>query len=128
VIDGNTIKRDGITYRLWGIDAPELDQRCYPQGWRAGIVAARALAAMIERRPVICEAKGEDAYGRTVALCRGEGRDLGAAMVVSGMARAVTADGDYAEQEVQAMRARVGVHAHACLAPWEWRAQRWHDN
>src|SRR5918995_1471160 len=124
-IDGNTIKKDGITYRLWGIDAPELDQRCYPQGWRAGFVAARALAAMIERRPVICEAKGEDAYGRMVALCRVEGRDLGAAMVVSGLARAVTADGgDYVEQEVQAMRARVGLHGHACLSPSEWREQR----
>ena len=124
-IDGNTIKRDGITYRLWGIDAPELDQRCYPQGWRAGFVAARALAAMIERRPVICEAKGQDSLGRTVALCRVEGRDLGAAMVVSGLARAVTADGgDYDEQEVQAMRARVGMYAHACLSPSEWREQR----
>ena len=128
-IDGNTIKMDGTTYRLWGIDAPELDQRCYPQGWRAGIVAARALAAMIERRPVICEAKGQDSYGRTLALCRAGGRDLGAAMVVSGMALAVTADGgDYVEQEVQARQARVGIHAHACLAPSEWRAQRRHDN
>ena len=124
-IDGNTIKMGGTTYRLWGIDAPELDQRCYPQGWRAGIVAARALAAMIERRPVVCEAKGQDGHGRTVALCRAEGRDLGAAMVVSGLALAVTADGgDYLEQEVQAMRARVGVHAHACLSPSEWREQR----
>ena len=124
-IDGNTIKMGGTTYRLWGIDAPELDQRCYPQGWRAGIVAARALAAMIERRPVVCEAKGQDGHGRTVALCRAEGRDLGAAMVVSGLALAVTADGgDYLEQEVQAMRARVGVHAYACLSPSEWREQR----
>jgi endonuclease YncB( thermonuclease family)/dienelactone hydrolase len=124
-IDGNTIKIGDTTYRLWGIDAPELDQRCYPQGWRAGIVAARALAAMIERRPVICEARGQDGYGRTVALCRAEGRDLGAAMVVSGLALAVTADGgDYVEQEVQAMRARVGVHAYACLSPSEWRDQR----
>ena len=53
------------------------------------------------------------------------GQDLGAAMVVSGMALAVTADGgDYVEQEVQAMRARVGVHAHACLTPSEWRARQ----
>jgi endonuclease YncB( thermonuclease family) len=121
-IDGNTIRMDGITYRLWGIDAPELDQRCYPQGWRAGIEAARALAAMIERRPVTCEAKGQDGYGRTAALCHAGGRDLGAAMVVSGMALALT--GDYVDQEAQAMRARVGMHGHACLSPSEWRAQR----
>jgi endonuclease YncB( thermonuclease family)/dienelactone hydrolase len=129
VVDGNTIRMDGTIYRLWGIDAPELDQRCYPQGWRAGIVAARALADMIGRRPVTCEVKDQDALGRTVALCRAGGRDLGAAMVVSGMALAAAAEGsDYVEQEAQAMRARVGVHAHACLAPSEWRAQRQHDN
>ena len=128
-VDGNTIRMEGTTYRLWGIDAPELDQRCYPQGWRAGIVAARALATLIGRWPVTCEPRGQDGYGRTVALCRAGGRDLGAAMVVSGLALAVTADGgDYAEQEMQAMRARVGMHAHACLTPWEWRAQRRHDN
>lgn len=127
-IDGNTIRIDGTTYRLWGIDAPELDQRCYPQGWRAGIEAARALAAMIERRPVICETKVQDAHGRTVALCRAGGRDLGAAMVVSGMALAAAGNGEYAGQEERAKQARVGVHAHACLAPWEWRAQRQHDD
>ena len=127
-IDGNTIKMDGATYRLWGIDAPELDQRCYPQGWRAGIEAVRALAAMIERRPVTCEARFRDGYGRTVALCRAGGRDLGAAMVVSGMALAAAGNGEYVEQEERARQARVGVHAHACLAPSEWRAQRNHDN
>jgi endonuclease YncB( thermonuclease family) len=42
---------------------------------------------------------------------------------------AITADdGHYAAQEAEAMRARVGMHAHACLAPSEWRAQRRHDN
>ena len=129
VIDGNTLKIDGTTYRLWGIDAPDLDQRCYPDGWRAGIEAARALSAMIERRPVTCEAKIVDGYGRTVALCRASGRDIGAAMVLAGMALAVTrGSDDYVELEAQAMRARVGVHAHACLAPWEWREQRRHGN
>ena len=27
-IDGDTIKLDGMTYRLWGIDAPESKQAC----------------------------------------------------------------------------------------------------
>ena len=120
----------GTTYRLWGIDAPELDQRCYPEGWRAGLEAARALAAMVERWPVTCEAKSIDAksidaQGRTVALCRAAGRDLGAAMVLAGMALAATGEsGGYGELEARAMRARLGMHAHACLAPREWREQR----
>jgi len=124
-IDGNTLKMDGKYYRLWGIDAPELDQRCYPDSWRAGIEAARALAAMVERWPVACEPKSRDTMGRTIALCRAAGRDLGAAMVLGGMALASTTRGkDYADLETRAVRARTGMHAHACLAPSEWRSQR----
>ncbi len=124
-IDGNTLKIGGAIYRLWGIDAPELDQRCYPEGWRAGIESARTLAAMVERWPVTCEAKGLDQHGRTVALCRAAGRDLGAAMILSGMALTSTNEvSDYVELETRAMQARMGMHAHACLAPSAWRTQR----
>lgn len=124
-IDGNTLKMGGTTYRLWGIDAPDLDQRCYPESWRAGLEAARALAAMVERWPVTCAAKFIDSQGRTVALCRAAGRDLGAAMVLAGMALASRGEsGDYVELEARAMQARMGMHAHACLAPREWRDQR----
>ena len=85
---------------------------------------------MVERWPVTCEAKSIDAksidaQGRTVALCRAAGRDLGAAMVLAGMALASTGESsDYVELEARAMRARMGMHAHACLAPGEWREQR----
>lgn len=40
VTDGDTIKMDGITYRLWGIDAPETKQDC-ADGWTAGRRATR---------------------------------------------------------------------------------------
>jgi endonuclease YncB( thermonuclease family)/dienelactone hydrolase len=128
-IDGNTLKLGGAIYRLWGVDAPELDQRCYPEGWRAGIEAARTLAAMVERWPVTCVERSTDGHGRKVAVCRAAGRDIGAAMVLAGMAWASSGESsDYVELETRAMRARMGVHAHACLAPWEWRAQRQHSN
>ena len=34
VVDGDTLKVYGVTYRLWGIDAPELGQPC-ADGWPA---------------------------------------------------------------------------------------------
>ena len=40
VTDGDTIKMDGITYRLWGIDAPETKHDC-ADGWTAGRRATR---------------------------------------------------------------------------------------
>ena len=39
VVDGDTLKVDGVTYRLWGIDAPESGQPCaggYRQVGRLG--------------------------------------------------------------------------------------------
>ena len=35
VTDGDTIKLNGTTYRLWGIDAPETKQAC-ADGWEIG--------------------------------------------------------------------------------------------
>jgi len=46
VVDGDTIKLDGTTYRLWGIDAAETRQAC-ADGWRAGVEASMALVEMM---------------------------------------------------------------------------------
>ena len=35
ITDDDTIKLNGTTYRLWGIDAPESRQAC-ADGWEAG--------------------------------------------------------------------------------------------
>jgi hypothetical protein len=43
VVDGDTIKLAGTTYRLWGIDAPESKQSC-AAGWPAGQEATKARA------------------------------------------------------------------------------------
>ena len=76
VVDGDTLKVDGVTYRLWGIDAPESAQPC-ADGWPAGRSATEHLRALIGDRHVSCEPRSVDRYGRTVAVCRVDGRDLG---------------------------------------------------
>src|SRR3954465_1628214 len=83
VVDGDTIKLDGTTYRIWGIDAAETQQAC-ADGWMAGREATAAMLALVKGRTIACEAKAKDRYGRTVALCRADGVDLGAAMVSAG--------------------------------------------
>lgn len=124
ITDGDTLKLNGTIYRLWGIDAPETKQDC-PDGWPAGRLASTRLQALIQGRTVVCEAKATDRYGRTVAICRASGEDIGAIMVREGMAWAfVRYSRDYVDQEARAKTDRLGVHAHECAPAWEWRAKQ----
>jgi len=114
--DGDTIRHDGVVYRLWGIDAPEVTDRC--GDWPAGTVARDRLAELMAGRAVACEARDRDRWGRVVALCRAEGVDLSAAMVREGLAWAFTRySRDYAALEIEARAAGRGVHGRGCV----WR-------
>ena len=124
VIDGDTLDVAGVRVRLWGIDAPESRQVCsvagtdYPCGGRA----TAHLRGLVGGRPVACEPRDTDRYGRTVAVCRVAGRDLGAAMVRDGWAVAfVRYAKDYVAQEQEARSARRGLWEGTFLAPEIWR-------
>ena len=123
VVDGDTLRLGTVTYRLWGIDAPETKQAC--NGWPAGVESSKALAALVRDHEVRCEPKTTDRYGRTVAMCRADGADLGAAMVRAGMAWAfVRYSHDYVQQEIEAKTAGLGIHSHGCEPAWDWRARQ----
>lgn len=124
VVDGDTIKLNGSTIRLHGIDAPEIGQAC--GGWPAGIHAASALRTLLEGRRVSCTpTTTTDRYRRTVAVCHADGVDIGAAMVRQGAAWAFTRYSvDYMPQEQQARAEGLGIHARACQPAWEYRRAR----
>jgi endonuclease YncB( thermonuclease family) len=123
ITDGDTLKQSGVTYRLWGIDAPEAKQVC-PDGWPAGSLATTRLQALTAGRSIVCQEKDRDRYGRIVAICRASGEDLGAILVREGLAWAFRLySSDYVGQEREAKAANLGVHAHGCGPAWEWRAQ-----
>ena len=88
VIDGDGLRLDGVSVRLWGIDAPELRQTCqqsgnlYPCGERARDALQAALRDSVPR----CERVSGDRYGRTVARCFVGDDDLAAIMVRQGWA------------------------------------------
>ncbi len=90
----------------------------------AGRLAATKLLTLDQGKAVACQEKDRDRYGRTVALCRADGADLGAEMVRQGWALAfVRYSRDYVDQEREAKEARRGVHAHDCELPWDWRVR-----
>ena len=91
VTDGDTIEVHGQRIRLHGIDAPQSGQHCYIGGkrWRCGKDAVNVLADLIDRRPVTCQERDRDRYGRVVAVCRVAGEDLGGRMRASARGRQV---------------------------------------
>ena len=124
ITDGDTIKLGSVSYRIWGIDAAETKQLC-ADGWPAGRAATTYMRELVRDRSITCEPKTTDRYGRTVALCRADGEDLGAAMVRAGHAWAfIRYSRDYITQEQQARAEGLGIHAHDCTPAWEWRAQQ----
>jgi endonuclease YncB( thermonuclease family) len=123
VTDGDTLHLNGVVWRLHGIDAPEMKQVC-ADGWAAGRMATTRLQELISGRTVVCEAKDKDRYGRTIAICRASGEDLGGILVSEGLAWAfVRYSRDYVREEEKAKDARRGIHAHGCIPAWEWREQ-----
>lgn len=66
IIDGDSLMVAGTEVRLWGIDAPELFQRCMRDGRevQCGREAARALIAMVAGQQVTCNRRDMDRFGQ----------------------------------------------------------------
>ena len=127
VIDGDTIEIHGTRIRLHGVDEPENGQQCHRGGdtWACGRKASFALADLIGRRPVQCEQRDTDRYGRVVAVCSVGDIDTGAWMVRKGHALAYRRYSlDYVDEEDTARKAKAGIWAGRFVAPWAWRRGR----
>jgi len=131
VVDGDTLVVHGEHIRLHGIDAPEREQMCshangalYSCGWSA---AAR-LRQEIGNGTVDCVAHNLDIYGRQVATCMVNGRDLAEAMVRSGWALDAPrySGGKYLAAETEARLGKRGLWAGQFEPPWTWRRQHAH--
>jgi endonuclease YncB( thermonuclease family) len=129
VIDGDTISIGETRIRLEGIDAPEAGQTCQRKwigSWSCGTAATSALARLMEGKPVRCEPRGLDKYGRTLAVCFVDGRDVNAAMVRQGHAWAfVKYSKSYVQEEALAKAEGLGIWQGEAQPAWEYRARRW---
>lgn len=124
VIDGDSLEIGATSIRLHAVDAPEGRQSCTRNGaaWRCGAAAADKLKQLVGTHTIVCTKTDIDMYGRTVARCSNGTVDLGAEMVLAGLALAYRQYGnDYVNEESQAQAARIGVWAGEFTPPWDWR-------
>ena len=126
MIDADTWDVGGERVRLFGIDAPEMAQTCRDarnKSWSCGVWATDQVRDRFEDHIVTCERLGPNKYGRTVARCFDDGRDVARDMVVDGLAFAFQRySSDYVLDEKAAAIRAVGLHAGSVQSPSEFRA------
>jgi endonuclease YncB( thermonuclease family) len=133
VRDGGTLQVAGVTYRLDGIDAPELDQLCideHADAWACGVEARDRLSSLIGGRRVRCEdlGLGTTYKKRHIGICtvEGEGASLNQLVVGQGFALNFepSAKGRFRKDEAAAKDNRRGLWKGCFVAPQEFRAGR----
>ena len=125
-VDGDSLEIRGTRVRLFGIDAPELDQQCTrgEKPWACGAEAADQLSKLVTGRTVSCAPAGLDQYERVLARCSVLGTDVNLAMVQAGYAIAFRRySTEYVGAEEAAKAARRGVWSGTFISPSEVRAQ-----
>ncbi len=126
VSDADTFRVGDVTVRLYGIDAPEIGQICQLADGRnrdCGAWARGQVVALYGGARATCETRDTDRYGRTVAVCRVAGEDIGARLVREGIAEAYRKYAlDYVDLEKVAIFEERGLWAGRAQSPSDFRA------
>ena len=128
VIDADTIDVGGERVRLYGIDAPEMDQTCLTEqgvAFQCGVWARDKVAARFGFRMARCTVQDVDQYQRSVATCDVGGADMGRVLVQEGWAFAYRKFAmDYDLDEKGAAIRDAGLHALRVQSPAQFRVAR----
>ena len=131
--DGDTLTINGITYRLDGIDAPELDQNCIDEVgevYPCGQLAHKVIQQFIAERPIHCDDLGPDPKypQRRIGHCTTDGVDLHHWLVKEGWAINFEpyARGRFKDDEREAREARLGIWKGCFVNPQDFR--RWNKH
>ena len=130
VHDGRSIQLGDITYRLDGIDAPELDQTCiddHADPWSCGVDARDQLTRLIDGRAVRCDDLGVDKTTRKrhVGVCTIEGEPTSINQQLARLGMAISAEPAqklHLKDDAAAARAdKTGLWKGCFVAPQEFR-------
>ena len=133
VTDGDTIKIDNKKIRLYGIDAPEINQKCkkpfflvsflsFYKEYNCGLYSTEKLKNKIANKSIKCHLYDRDKYGRFVGECYYKNTNLNGWMVKNGYALAYL---KYSKKflilENFAQSNKKGIWQGDFEKPWDWR-------
>ena len=130
VIDGDSIKINGINIRLFGIDAFELKQSCENWSKHCGKESKRMLEEIIDRKRITCSYREKDRYRRILGICYfgvyyhdDPLLEINGTMVFNGRAIAYTRYSKrYLELENSAKKDKAGIWRYGFKeTPEQWR-------
>jgi endonuclease YncB( thermonuclease family) len=128
-VDGDSLKLNGKSIRLFGIDAPELRQACHhpdDRDWPCGKLSHDALKQLVSRQTTECHPIKKDLYQRVLADCFVDGDNLAEMMVRDGWAFAYSQySQDFVDEERRARKERIGIwQADKPEPPWLHRKRK----
>ena len=124
IIDGDTIHINKIKYRLYGIDAPEMNQLCKvkEENYMCGVKSKDFLVSLIANQSVKCEKKDIDRYKRIVAECFVGQTNINKELVRNGWALAYRDySRDFINDEEFAKNNKLGIWKGTFIHPKKWR-------
>jgi endonuclease YncB( thermonuclease family) len=133
IIDADTIKINNNKIRLFGIDAPELDQLCkkkylsiiifsFYKNYKCGEESALILKKYLNDKLIKCNVQGKDRYKRYIAICYKNNKDIGSWLVNKGYAVSYRKySKKYLNEEIYAKKNKLGIWQGKFEMPWNWR-------
>lgn len=131
VLSGDSFKlineedKSEIMIRLWGVDAPEINQHCETEAGKSvdcGVLAKSGLKSIISRKKLTCVDFDKDQEEKITATCYIGDKILNSIVVRSGWALAFKKESsDYVGVEKTARLKGKGVWQYQFDKPWLWR-------
>ena len=133
IIDGDTIKIANERIRLYGIDAPEINQECqkpflsigfftFNKKYSCGEISKKILKKFIKTQIVKCIFESRDRYNRPIAECFTNKKNINSWMVKKGYAVAYKKySKKYINEEAYAKENKLGLWQGPFIRPEKWR-------
>jgi len=128
VLEGDLLTVGGMVVRLYGIDAPEMGQRCEAASghpFDCGEASRLFLEMLIGPRSVTCTLFATLEDQRRSGSCYSGSQDLAMVQVERGWAFSERGISNrYEKSESKAQKRRAGLWSGRAQRPWVWRQQR----